>query len=186
MKAILFDPGLSVIATLVLALTFARAAWHKLADLDMFCAIAEAYDLAPARLVRVAAPVLAMGEAVIALALVVPASRPWAALTAMALLIAYGVAIAINLGRGRVDIDCGCGGAGEGLSWLLVARNVVLAAAAGVVVAGVDVAVNWSMAGVLAVVLPVAGLWLLMLVVEQLAGNNAQLRQLGSRLREGQ
>ena len=48
------------------------------------------------------------------------------------LLLGYAAAIGVNLLRGRVRIDCGCGGAAgrERLSWWLVGRNVVCAAAA--------------------------------------------------------
>jgi len=50
-------------------------------------------------------------------------------LAAGALLLLFAAAMAINLRRGRGHIDCGCGHAAlrQPLSWLLVARNLVLA-----------------------------------------------------------
>lgn len=181
----LSDPLFAWIAALLLALTFARAAWHKLTDLDMFRAIAEAYELLPARLVHIAAPLLVACEAGLALALLVPSWRAPAAFGAVVLLLAYAAAITINLLRGRTDIDCGCGGSGEGLSWLLVVRNLALAAAGGALAVGQAGPLDWSLVSLAAVALSVASLWLLMLAVEQLAGNNAHLRQLASQLREG-
>ena len=62
-------------------------------------------------------------EALVIVGLIVPATRPAAAMLAFALLAIYGVAIAINLVRGNRRIDCGCGGAGQGLSWFLVGRK---------------------------------------------------------------
>src|SRR5919198_1431753 len=61
--------------------------------------------------------------------------RPVAALLAL-FLVAFSVAVAVNLLRGRT-IDCGCFGpvAERRITWLTVARNAILVAAAAVVVA---------------------------------------------------
>ena len=61
------------------------------------------------------------------------------------LLLLFAAAMAVNLRRGRADIDCGCalGLLKERISWPLVARNLVLAAAAAVIaVARADGAVT--------------------------------------------
>jgi len=50
----------------------------------------------------------------------------------LALLAAVTSAVAINLNRGNTNIDCGCGGlSSQPLSWLLVARNMMLMALVG-------------------------------------------------------
>ena len=51
------------------------------------------------------------------------------------LLLAFAWAMAVNLRRGRAAIDCGCalGLLKERISWPLVARNLLLAAAAAVI-----------------------------------------------------
>ena len=94
------------------------------------------YKLVPDRVGEVIGKVLPPVElgagALLALGLGV---RPVAALLALFLL-AFSGAVAINLLRGRT-IDCGClGPVGQRrITWLTVARNVILIAAAGVVVA---------------------------------------------------
>jgi len=69
---------------------------------------------------------------VLAAALLVQPVAHWAALATAALLIVFAVAMAINVMRGRTYIDCGCfrQGMKQPLSWLLVLRNIGLAAAA--------------------------------------------------------
>jgi hypothetical protein len=113
-----------------LALVMFAAAWHKLSEPDMFAGSLGAYRLLPPALVAPVARVLPYVEAALGVAILVPATRPAALVLLAVLLLAYGAAMAINLLRGREDIDCGCGGATHPLSWGLVARNGVLAAAA--------------------------------------------------------
>jgi uncharacterized membrane protein YphA (DoxX/SURF4 family) len=94
------------------------------------------YRLVPERVGEAIGKVLPPAElatgALLALGLGV---RPVAALLALFLL-AFSGAVAINLLRGRT-IDCGCFGpvGSRRITWLTVARNVILIAAAGVVVA---------------------------------------------------
>jgi hypothetical protein len=54
------------------------------------------------------------------------------ALVAALLLLVYALAIAINLARGRRDLDCGCAGPGNRrpVRGMLVARNLLYAAMA--------------------------------------------------------
>ena len=62
--------------------------------------------------------------------------RDWrraSALAIGAMLIAFTVAIAQAVGRG-INVDCGCFGGGSGpVTWLTVARDVALIAAAGAI-----------------------------------------------------
>ena len=96
----------------------------------MFKALFGDYEILPQNLVAPASLILVLAEIAIVAGLVIPATRPAAAIGAIFLLALYGFAIALNLRRGRYTIDCGCGGSGQGLSWFLVARNAVLAAIA--------------------------------------------------------
>ncbi|MBI3786105.1 MAG: methylamine utilization protein MauE [Deltaproteobacteria bacterium] len=127
-----FDPVLHILLRSFLALLLARAAWHKLHDLAAFRDALDAYRMLPAPLVRFAAVTLPLTEAGIAVSLCL-SNR--AALAAVALLAVYTAGIAINLARGRREIDCGCGVADrhQSLSSGLVARNIVLIAAASTV-----------------------------------------------------
>jgi Methylamine utilisation protein MauE len=87
--------------------------------------------------------------------------------------------MAINLLRGRNDIDCGCGGAAHPLSWGLVVRNVVLAAAA--LAASrptLERGMNWIDA--LTLVLGVLAFYALYLMADELlrqAGRMAQMKR---------
>jgi hypothetical protein len=127
---VLTDPLLQWVVALGLALLFAGAAWHKRSAPARFAAQLGAYDLLPQPLVRPAASTLPWLELAAALLLLVPATRPLAALAALALLLAYATGMLVNLLRGRTDIDCGCGGPAQPLSYGLILRNLVLAAGA--------------------------------------------------------
>lgn len=113
------------------ALVFAVGAWQKLRDPLSFEISLEAYALAPAALLRplsFALPALELASA----ALLLPTStRALGALLALLLLAIVTGAVAINLLRGHTDVGCGCGGLEDEqpLSWALVVRNVLLAAA---------------------------------------------------------
>ena len=103
--ALLADPAAAGIVVGVVALVLLGAAWHKLSEPNAFLSALAAYRIVPAGLLE-------------------------ALFAAAVLFLIYGAAIAINLLRGRSYIDCGCGGAAHPLSWGLVVRNAVLAAAA--------------------------------------------------------
>jgi uncharacterized membrane protein len=130
LEALAADPV--TVGTLVgaLALVLFAAAWHKLAERDAFAGALAAYRLLPATAVPAAALLLPALEVLLGIGILVPASRTPALIALAALLLGYAAAIGINLARGRRDIDCGCGGESQALSWSLVQRNVVLAAAA--------------------------------------------------------
>lgn len=91
------------------------------------------YRLLPVALVGPVAGLLLWGEFAVGLALLLAPVVPWlgrcGALVGGGLLVIFAVAMAVNLRRGRGYIDCGCGHAQlrQPLSWMLVARNLVLA-----------------------------------------------------------
>jgi hypothetical protein len=113
-----------------LALVLFAAAWHKLAEGDVFAGALAAYRIVPTALVPAVTRLLPVAEILIGVGVLLPATRVPALLALAALMLAYAAAIALNLARGRTDIDCGCGGESQPLSWALVLRNLVLAAAA--------------------------------------------------------
>ena len=166
------DPLAVAIAAAVLVLVFVRGLWHKLVEHSLFRVTLAEYGLLPDRLVATAAIAIAVAEAAVVIGLVVPATRPVAALGAAVLLALYGAAIAINLRRGHVTLDCGCGGPGYGLSWLLVARNGALIGLAGLAAMPASgrelgAADAWVLA------LAAVTVWLLIAGLEQAASNSA-------------
>lgn len=91
------------------------------------------YRLLPDGLIAPVAGLLPWAEMALGLALVSAAFSPLlgraGALAGGGVLLLFGWAMAVNLRRGRGFIDCGCGHAElrQPLSWMLVARNLVLA-----------------------------------------------------------
>jgi len=126
------DPVIDHTLRLGLRLLFAAALVHKLRDLGAFRRTLDAYRLVPAALVPVALTLVVALEAAVQVLLGGREPNPAGLVVAGSMLLLYAGAIAVNLGRGRDRIDCGCVGAAgrDGLSWWLVGRNVVLAAAA--------------------------------------------------------
>jgi len=166
------DPLAVAIAAAVLVLVFVRGLWHKLTEHALFRVTMVEYGLLPERAVPFAAVAITLAEAAVVIGLVLPATRPAAAIGAVLLLALYAAAIAINLRRGQVTIDCGCGGPGHGLSWLLAARNaglIAVAALAAMPAAGRELGA--ADAGILA--FSVITVWLLIAAVEQAASNGA-------------
>lgn len=126
----MIDPLVQLTLTVSLSLVFFMAGRHKLADLPRFRAQMLAYDLLPAQLVKPLALLLPWLELVCSATLLVPWTNAMAAVLGMALLMLYAGVMSANLLRGRVNIDCGCGGKPQPLSWWLVVRNLLLSAAA--------------------------------------------------------
>ena len=124
----MLDPVLAIVARIALIALFGAGLWHKLRDPVRFVATVRAYAIAPALLVApVAVGVVALeGLCVGGLA----TASSWAAGLAAGILVVYAAVLGVNLVRGRDDIDCGCVGVAgrSGLSWWLVARNVVAVA----------------------------------------------------------
>lgn len=179
----MFDPSLvadpvvvgAVVGTLALIL-FA-AAWHKLSEPEVFAGALQAYRLLPAAVVPVAARVLPFLEIVLGIAVLVPASRAPALIATALLMVAYASAMGINLMRGREQIDCGCGGEAHPLSWALVVRNIVLAAAA-LVVAGPARERGFEWLDGVTLVVGVLAFYALYLMADELLRQSSRLRQL--------
>ena len=113
------------------ALLFAFSALDKWMDLERFVIQLNAYQLFPENQATFIANTLLLTELVTATLLISPLYF-FGVVTGLALLTGYTLGIWINLQRGRTHIDCGClGSTGEGLSYYLVARNIVLLAILG-------------------------------------------------------
>ena len=166
------DPLTVLIMSGVLIAVFVRALWHKLSEFAMFKALLADYEMLPASLVSPVSLILVLAEAAVVIGLVIPMTRQAAAIGALVLLAVYGLAIAVNLRRGRYTIDCGCGGSGQGLSWFLVARNVILVAIAGLALAS-PAARDISLIDAIVLGLSVVTVWLVILASEQAASNDA-------------
>jgi hypothetical protein len=132
------DPALALTLALLLAGILATAAVSKLIAPGAFAGVVRNYRLLPEKLAGLFAAALPVVELAVASALLVPASRPMAALAAAALLLLFAAAMAINLRRGRHDIDCGCfvGLMRQRIDWALVHRNLVLATGGAVLALG--------------------------------------------------
>lgn len=128
----LFDPTLQWTLSLLLSGMWVVAAASKLANRDAFRGILHNYRLLPEGFERAAADALPVVELLVAAALLLPPARPWAAITSALLLLLFAAAMGINILRGRTEIDCGCfiGVVRQRIGWSLVLRNLLLAAAA--------------------------------------------------------
>lgn len=168
-----------IVGTLVgaLALVMFAAARHKLAEPDAFAAALAAYRLVPQALVPPAARTLPVFELLVGAAILLPATRTLALAALAALVLLYAFAIGINLARGRRDIDCGCGGESHPLSWGLVARNLVLAAAA-VIAARPTLERNMEWTDALTLVLGVLAFYGLYLMADELLRQASRLARL--------
>ena len=110
-------------------LVFLQAALAKLRHRELLAGVIANYRLLPAALVAPAALLLPPAELAVSLGLLLGAYR-LAVVAAIVLLVVFAAAMGINIARGRSQIDCGCGRSQlrQQLSWLLVGRNLVLAA----------------------------------------------------------
>jgi uncharacterized membrane protein YphA (DoxX/SURF4 family) len=124
------DPGVGYLLLIALGLLFAHAAWHKWRGLARFREQLAAYRLLPGALLGPFGVAVPLAESAIALLLLPPMTRPWAAAVGAALLLGYAAAMAINLGRGRRDLDCGCAGPAvrRPIAAWMVWRNALLSA----------------------------------------------------------
>lgn len=122
---------------LFLVVLFGLASVHKLRDFRRFVGVVSAYfkgarwtEGLPRRLLAVCVVAWELCVTIVAsIALFLPSAVVIAALLAAGVLLMYALAMAVNLARGNRMLDCGCSW-GEGrtpVSYLLVARNMVLA-----------------------------------------------------------
>lgn len=115
--------------TVGVGLVFLQAALAKLRHRELLSGVIANYRLLPAALVGPAALLLPPVELAVSMGLLL--GGHWlAALAAAVLLVIFAAAMGINIARGRSQIDCGCGRSQlrQPLSWLLVGRNLALAA----------------------------------------------------------
>lgn len=134
-----------VLTQLGLGLLLITAAASKALDMSSFRAAVAGYRLMPASVVPATAAVVVAAESAVGAALVLDAWVREAAAAAALLLVTFAAGMVVNLRRGRV-IPCGCAGSSRGarISWPLVVRNGLLAAAA-LFVAGVGgVDAGWA------------------------------------------
>lgn len=127
------DLGLSLAANGLgwfLALVLGRAGRHKLTDFYRAVGAALDYGAVPEAWIPPVVRLLGIIETGCALALVLPATRPWAGIVALGIFAGYRLLMARVLWQGRREIDCGCGGAPQPVSGLSLLRNAVLSAAA--------------------------------------------------------
>lgn len=126
----MLDPLMQMLIVIPLAVLFIGASQHKRSDAARVQAQLSAYKVLPKSLTPVFGKLLPLAELCTGLALLVPLTRPLAAIVAVSLLCIYAFAILFNVLRGQIDIDCGCGGPAQPLSYWLVLRNAMLAGAA--------------------------------------------------------
>lgn len=128
------DPALARLLCVAGGLVFMWGGLAKWRERELFAAAMENYELIPAAAVPTASLALILAEGLIGLLLFLPGLRPWPQFAGVALLLGVTCAVAVNLLRGRADISCGCGGASgeQTISWGLVLRNLLFAAALGV------------------------------------------------------
>jgi hypothetical protein len=160
-----------------LALVMFAAAWHKLSEPDVFAGALADYRVLPERAAVPVARVLPLVEVALGAGILMPLTRTFALGCLAGLMLVYALAMGVNLARGRISIDCGCGGASHPLSWALVVRNAVLAAAA--VLASrpaVERALNWFDA--LTLILGVLALYALYLMADELLRQASRFAQL--------
>lgn len=122
------DPILIYASALVVVAVMAESTTHKLRYPHWFRTQLEAYELFPAGLVPAMVRGVPVLEALLALMLLLPATRVAGGLACAVLMALYGLAIAVNLWRGRSDMDCGCAGPNQPqpLRPILLLRNLVL------------------------------------------------------------
>jgi uncharacterized membrane protein YphA (DoxX/SURF4 family) len=115
-------------ARFFVGLVFIVAGMAKLGQTEAFVRAIENYRLLPATLVRPVAVWLPRIEFAAGTALTLGFALIPLALAVSAMLLAFSGAVAINLIRGR-EMSCNCFGSAspERMTWLTVARNLVLA-----------------------------------------------------------
>jgi len=125
-----------LLARLVLTAVFIVSGVAKLADLPGSRKATAGFGV-PSRFVPAGAVMLPIAELLVAIVLIFTATAFWGALGALVLLILFIGVVGINLARGRTP-DCHCFGQlhSTPIGWSTIARNLVLGALAGFILAG--------------------------------------------------
>ena len=117
-------------ATLFFCWLFARAALHKLAlgNAGYYRNVVAGYGIAAGGSGLWLARVVGLLELIVALSLLLPASRTVGATLALLLLAGYALLMSWQLTRGKTSLDCGCAGSDDEMkvSWHLILRNALL------------------------------------------------------------
>lgn len=128
----MLEPTAVAFSVTLLVVVFAIAGVSKLRALDTFAGVVYNFRLLPQALVDPVARALPFLEVAVAVALLLPITRDFAAWCAAILLAIFTLAVVINLIRGRREIDCGCFSSelAQRISGWLVLRNIALASMA--------------------------------------------------------
>ena len=128
----MLDPVFHYLIVCLLALVFLQGAASKLIARDEFEGVVTNYRVLPAVLSAPFSRLLPLFELAAGIGIVFSATRPYAIWLAASLLAMFCIAMGINLARGRTEIDCGCFKSAfkQTISLWLIARNLLLAAAA--------------------------------------------------------
>jgi len=176
------DPIYSTVCALVLAAILATAATHKLRAPRQFTRQLGNYALLPQILLAPFTRLIPLLEASLALTVLLPASRTWAAIATAVLMAGYALAIGINLWRGRHDMECGCSGPNQSqpLRPLLLLRNAGLIALA-LLAAQTPLAREMGAADLMLSIFASATLLLLYTASDTLLANAPHLRMLNGK-----
>ena len=173
------DPLMVATASGLIALVFARAAYHKAANFLEFTGTLADYRIVPEALIATVTSALIVIEVFVAGGILWSGLRPVAAMTGAAVLVTYALAMMVPMSQGRTEISCGCGGAAEQISPALLWRNAALAGIALVAALPIlDRPLGWF--DYLAIPLGVATAWLILEAVEQTLQTASYIRALKS------
>lgn len=171
------DPFVQLVAAGATAIVFARAIVEKSSNFVVYAATLRDYRLIPEGLAPFAAVCLFVAEISTVACLVMPETRGFGAICAMALLGLYALAMIRALRAGREEIECGCGGEGQIVSWGLVARNAALMAVAALLLAP-EAARALSWFDHAQIVCAILIFWLALAIVEKTIESQAAVRRL--------
>ena len=133
--------GLLVVLVLrwIVAAVFLAAAIPKVLDPASFATDIDNYRIVPDALIGPIAVALPLIETIVGLALLTGIYARGAAIVASGMLVAFALGMIQAIARG-IDLDCGCFGhmVEAQVSWLTVARNVVLTVASLAITLGPD------------------------------------------------
>jgi hypothetical protein len=172
---------LSDASALFLLWLFGSAALNKLKTDNRlyYQTVLSGYGIDHVLLAKLLPASIGLLELALGLLMVIPASRGYAAIAAIALLAGYATAFSVQLLQGKAGIDCGCAGpAGDiKLSGHLLVRNLLLMALAiGCLLPAQGLGLGyWSLVSLSALLLV-----LLYLCTEQLLGNAQKLTALAN------